>query len=245
MALVCQLPLRDFLTKLESYESTLGPFGNKTSFRTAHNKAKWALSMVEEVNKLRAFVAAKVMSINLLFATHTSQTLSKLESRTRNNYEELKMQFARNSDEVNQLREGLKSVETQISHTQQSSETRFDTLDAHAASAQTSLLSLRNIGSQILAFVSTFPVEIRDLLARIMQQNNRVYMILLSIQASTAVSPTSKLASNIKFEDVLGRNRELPYEYFQFWEVRMSLFQLTVVILTRLSALRGFSSSRI
>lgn len=72
MALACQLPLRDFLTKLETYESSMGPFAPKHSFRSAGRKAKWAVVLAADVEKLRALVAAKVLSINLLLATHSS-----------------------------------------------------------------------------------------------------------------------------------------------------------------------------
>jgi hypothetical protein len=72
MALACQLPLHDFMKKLERYESALGPFSKRTSFGVAGRKAQWAISFTEEVEKLRAVVAAKQISINLLLATHTS-----------------------------------------------------------------------------------------------------------------------------------------------------------------------------
>ena len=72
MALACQLPLHDFMKKLERYESALGPFSERNSLRGAGRKAKWALSLTEEVEKLRAVVAAKHISINLLLSTNTS-----------------------------------------------------------------------------------------------------------------------------------------------------------------------------
>ena len=72
MALACQLPLREFLTKLERYESSMGPFAPKQSFRGAGRKAKWAVAVARDVEKLRALIAAKVISINLLLATHSS-----------------------------------------------------------------------------------------------------------------------------------------------------------------------------
>lgn len=72
MALACQLPLREFLTKLEKYESSLGPWVDRTTYRGAGSKARWALEFAAEVEKLRALVAAKQISINLLLATHAS-----------------------------------------------------------------------------------------------------------------------------------------------------------------------------
>lgn len=72
MALACQLPLREFMTKLERYESSLGPWVERTSFRGAGRKARWASGFDGEVQKLRALVAAKQISINLLLSTHAS-----------------------------------------------------------------------------------------------------------------------------------------------------------------------------
>ncbi len=72
IALACQLPLQDFMKKLEKYESSLGPWTDRTSFRSAGRKMRWAVSFGPEVEKLRALVAAKLININLLLATHSS-----------------------------------------------------------------------------------------------------------------------------------------------------------------------------
>lgn len=72
MALACQLPLREFLKKLEGYESSLGPWADRTPVRNAGRKTKWAVSFGQEVEKLRALVASKLVSINLLLATQSS-----------------------------------------------------------------------------------------------------------------------------------------------------------------------------
>ena len=72
MALACQLPLRDFMVKIEKYESSLGPWSERTAFGSAGRKAQWAISFAEEVEKIRALVAAKHISINLLLVTHSS-----------------------------------------------------------------------------------------------------------------------------------------------------------------------------
>ena len=72
ITLACQLPLRDFLTKLEKYEHLLGPWADRTGFRVAGRKARWAVDFAAEVEKLRALVVVKLISINLLLATHAS-----------------------------------------------------------------------------------------------------------------------------------------------------------------------------
>ena len=72
MALACQLPLRDFQTKLEAYEASLGPWEQSSPIRRAGRKTKWAVIFTAEVDKLRALVAAKQISINLLLSMQTS-----------------------------------------------------------------------------------------------------------------------------------------------------------------------------
>ena len=72
MALACQLPLRDFLVKLEGYESKLGPFRERRTFRGMMKQSEWALMFAPEVERLRAMVTAKNISINLLLTMNIS-----------------------------------------------------------------------------------------------------------------------------------------------------------------------------
>lgn len=91
---------------------------------------------------------------------------------------------------------------------------------------QTSVMSLRSLGEQIMAFIRTFPHDMRDLLQSIMQADWRTYQAVLQIQERLARSPTSLHDSNIQFTNVLGEYRELPYEYFCQWEVRVYTYTI-------------------
>jgi hypothetical protein len=71
MALACRLPLQEFLNKIQKYEASMGAFAAR-SVKGAGRKAIWATYIAEEVQKLRALVSAKVLSITLLLNTHTS-----------------------------------------------------------------------------------------------------------------------------------------------------------------------------
>ncbi|EXJ78744.1 hypothetical protein A1O1_09146 [Capronia coronata CBS 617.96] len=71
MALACRLPLQEFLTKLQRYEAQLGPRA-AGSLKAGGRKAKWAVFITQDVYKLRGMASAKVLSINLLLATHAS-----------------------------------------------------------------------------------------------------------------------------------------------------------------------------
>lgn len=69
MALSCQIPLNNFLLKIKKYEPALGKSSHHKPVRASCRKVQWALSMTDEVRRLRAVITGKVMSINLLLST--------------------------------------------------------------------------------------------------------------------------------------------------------------------------------
>ena len=71
MSFACRLPLREVLEKLEKYESSLGPWTERTSFRSVGRKTRWAVFSGHEVERLRAPLVAKLINKNLLLATHS------------------------------------------------------------------------------------------------------------------------------------------------------------------------------
>lgn len=89
---------------------------------------------------------------------------------------------------------------------------------------RTSVVSIRDLGHQILGFMRTFPGEIRDRLQAIIQADWLTYQAVLQVQEQIAHSPTGLQASNIQFTNALGEYRSLPYEYFCHWEVRPATF---------------------
>ena len=120
----------------------------------------------------------------------------------------------------------LDGVEDNVSQAKETSNRRFDEIGAKFEDTRTSVMSLRTTWEQILGCLGTFPRarEMRELLQKILRANWQMYQILLKIQQSTARSPTGLLESNIRFEDALGDYREMPYEYFRHWEVRITAF---------------------
>lgn len=85
-------------------------------------------------------------------------------------------------------------------------------------SVEMSVVSLKDATQQILQFLHGFPREIRELLQKILRTNLQMYYMLRHFQNNLASSPTRFLESNIHFEDALGRTRQLPYEWFRYWE---------------------------
>lgn len=72
MAMACQFPLEEFRRKMTRYESSLGPLARRKSLYTIGQKTKWSVIFAEDVEKLRALIAAKHVSINLLLGMQTS-----------------------------------------------------------------------------------------------------------------------------------------------------------------------------
>jgi hypothetical protein len=247
MALACQFPLKQFLEKLERYEQSLGPFATGKAFSRAGRKAKWALYMTEEVTKFRSLIAAKVMSINLLLATQCAETLSKIDSRGRAEHSDLLSKIGEQRTRTSEVSKRLEEVREEVTRSCAASDEfaskqigqvkelqakvdildgnttssikQIDSLFCSAKSVHSSMISLKNIGEQIVQFIATFPAEIRDLLRRTIHTNLQLYHLLLHSQSNVSQPPTLLLQSNIRFEDALGRSRELPYEWFRNWEV--------------------------
>ena len=96
---------------------------------------------------------------------------------------------------------------------------RLDAISSDTNATQASVTNLRTLAEQIAGYIRTFPQNVRDALQGPMQSNWQMYQILLQIQRATSRAPTSLHASNIRFTNALGEYRELPYEYFCYWEV--------------------------
>ncbi|KAI9864391.1 MAG: hypothetical protein M1813_003311 [Trichoglossum hirsutum] len=242
MALSCQLPLQAFLSKLETYESSIGPSAPR-SFGGSARKAEWAVFMTEEVKKLRALVVAKGVSINLLLATHCSETLSEMESRARGEHSNLLSRVIDLRAGVNDVRQEAQEIKEELVHKQAEhavqqmeaandlnnkvdtinesishNTSQLNSISSTTSSIQTSIVSLRNLGGQFIQFINTFLAEMRELLQRVLRTNLQIYYMLLFSQSGMGRSPSLLLQSNIRFEDALGRVRELPYEWFRHWE---------------------------
>ncbi|KAF2239142.1 hypothetical protein EV356DRAFT_515376 [Viridothelium virens] len=226
MALATQFPLREFLARLDKYDRALDPFAS-SRVTGAGKKARWAIFIVEDVNKLRALISAKVISINLLLATHASETLSRMEQSGKSQHQESLEKIREQCSTLNNLSNRVQDVEatvrsnaTHLANDLALSASRMENnlasissdttnishqmngLSIGLASAEMSLLSLRSVGAQI----------------NILRSNMQMYYMLLTIDNKVAASPTLLLQTNIRLEDSLGVVRELPYEWFRYWE---------------------------
>ena len=67
MALAVQIPLQEFLDKIEKFKIAFeSPKSHFSELRKAGRKAQWAVWMQEEVNKIRSVVTMKIVTISVL-----------------------------------------------------------------------------------------------------------------------------------------------------------------------------------
>ncbi|KAL8718286.1 MAG: hypothetical protein Q9225_004564, partial [Loekoesia sp. 1 TL-2023] len=220
MALACQIPLKNFLTKIEQYDVSMSPFTNRFSLKSTGHKTQWALSISEDVIKLRALVAAKVLSINLLLAMHVSQTVSRIDSRLKTDNRHIAGKIMEHRNQLDRVERDIHNIDHRLEHERVANEQKLDEIHTTADQSRSAILSLRNLSDQIIAFIGSFPRELRDFMRRTLQDNYNMYHVLLQIQSSITARPTTLLDSDIKFEDALGRISNLPYDYFRYWEMQ-------------------------
>jgi hypothetical protein len=245
MALACSFPLHDFLSKLEKYEITMSPFATGTSFRSAGKKAQYAVFMSEDVKTMRAMISGKVISINLLLATHASETLSRTESQLSINQKSILARLEEAKDGMNSIRQEIECMNAatttsreqlrqeradstnrlteqlnQITQNTAGTKRNISALTMGVASISTSVTTLCNLGTQILSILRSFPAELRTLLETVLRTNTQMYAVLLEVHRKIGAHPTLMLDSNIRIEDALGEVRSLPFEWFRHWEVR-------------------------
>ncbi|KAL8651894.1 MAG: hypothetical protein Q9210_003006 [Variospora velana] len=218
MALACQIPLRNFLAKVEQYDTSMSPFATRFSFKSAGHKANWALFIAEDVTKLRALVAAKALSINLWFAMHVSKTVSRIDSKLEADNAEVTEKMNEQHGQLSRVEIELQALDRRLDQEYKATDKRLDHIEEATDQSKLAVFSLRTLSSQIATFISSFPREARVYMRRTLQDNFNMYQVLLQIQNCIAARPASSLDSDIRFEDALGRTRNLPYEHFRDWE---------------------------
>ncbi|KAL8784372.1 MAG: hypothetical protein Q9213_004024 [Squamulea squamosa] len=219
MALACQLPLQDFLAKLSKYEMSLGPWASHSFLRNATRKAQWATAFSDDVKQLRALVAAKQISISLLLAAHTSETVSKLSVKVNQQHLDLQHKTMTNSAKIDQTTSMINAVHVDTEKAKVAIHEKIDRLSSTLDQVQTSVSSARSLAQQLFDFFISFSWEPQKTMRAIVRSNWQMYRVLLEVQNSVSKTPTGRLDSNIKFENALGEYWEFPYEIFRHWEV--------------------------
>ena len=131
----------------------------------------------------------------------------------------LNPEMSENSTLLHQVHCKMEELGARIDTSRSATQASQDERSSNVRAMYSSVISLRSIAEQIKSFVASFPQEIRKLLYTIIADDRRIYHAVLQIQEGIKASPTSLHSSNVRFTDVLGEYRELPYEYFCHWEV--------------------------
>ena len=152
-----------------------------------------------------------------------SNSLSKMEAnlgkRREKEHSELLSKATEHRSTLDSMEGRIANIGDMVQHAAHKSDEKLEALSSDVEETKAAVMSFRNIGQQFMTFVTAFPLEMRDLLQKILQTNWQIYHILLSIQQTPTPSPTQSLDSNIQFEDAMGELIPLPYMYFRHWEV--------------------------
>lgn len=152
---------------------------------------------------------------------HYRQILSKINLRMKEEHGHLMSKITEHWNIMYKVQGHIERVEEGAISRAADTIKRLDAVSQQVAATHFSIRSFRRLAEQTAGFINTFPLEICDLLRRIMQNNWQMYQVILNVERSISRAPTSLHTSNIQFTNALGEYRELPYEYFCHWEVCM------------------------
>ena len=143
-----------------------------------------------------------------------------MNARMKQEQKDLHCKIAEHRTKLEQVQTSIENLEGNISQKTAAVCEKLNTISEKANATQLSVLSLRHFRDQIMAYIRTFPKEGIELLKTVIKNNAQIYQTLMQIQHSVSRAPSSLQPSNLRFTNVLGEYRELPYEYFCHWEVR-------------------------
>ena len=102
------------------------------------------------------------------------------------------------------------------------------------------LEDVRKTTNQVASAMSDLSEENRDWFRSVMYTNLKNYDAILAVQQSISSVPTTMTDSNIKFTDALDRHHELPYSYFQVWDVSIRPQIIAIASLISLQVFEAF-----
>ncbi|KAH8742784.1 hypothetical protein BGZ57DRAFT_382080 [Hyaloscypha finlandica] len=248
-ALGCQLPLQLFLQKIQKFETSLGASPSSKSLSGAVRKGQWAVFMTEEISRLRSEICAKMTIIHLSLVIHCSESLSRIEALN----QELRKDSGIRMPELEEGAQSSIGTKGTVFQLQSISDINqgpqelakeptvgyvelnkpFDPTPENARALFTavgtncsSIVCPKQVVDRILEVVTALSVELRGLLKRILNTNLQVYTFLQNLQPNIARSPLLQQSDSIQFEDVLGRTKHLPYQFFRYWPMLVTYLQM-------------------
>ncbi|KAF2687885.1 hypothetical protein K458DRAFT_485063 [Lentithecium fluviatile CBS 122367] len=225
MALTCRFPLQHFLEKMQKYEYSLGPFATQSRFRMdpTRRKLQWAVFMTDEVGRLRTAIGGKVLSINLLLAVHTSESLSSMEAEAHKSHATLLASILEHRLHLEKIQNEVVNVEKSINNhakIRMENSKELGRENHERGKHKYDKLSVPIYTASTYCRFHSLPSQVREALKQVIRSNVQMYTMLRAIHSRVVSSPTYQPADTIRFEDVLGRTKSLPYEYFRHVEWR-------------------------
>lgn len=174
----------------------------------------------------RTAIGAKILSINLLLATHTLEWLSEFRAQAQLSHTALiakiNAQRIAMTDIGRDNRATKDSVDSLTAEQTISNKALGQKIDYVKVSLRgvndtmsSQLLSFRDLGAQLTDILHRWPRQVRETLKQAIQSNLQMYAILRVIHTNTLRSPQHDPADAFRFEDALGRTHNLPYQYFR------------------------------
>ena len=145
--------------------------------------------------------------------------MSKLYTNVSRQHHDLSARDVFHREAVGRTHSKLDTIHHDTGRDQVQTQSKSDALAFRVEDVRVSISGFIDLAEQVINYVQSFSNGIQESLRFMMQSNWQIFQMLLKVQQSITQHPTALLQSNIKFEDVLGEYRELPYEYFRHWEV--------------------------
>ena len=157
LALACQLPLQEFLEKIEKFEESLGSWNtNNRSVLTIAHRLRWSMKYKDEAKALRARLAPNLATITVLLMTQTVDSLSDAEF----NRVELVQQMNDRVSSQSRTLSALKDSTYRIANAQDNLVTGQSHLTATAVKQAQDLQTLKSKADELLKGNDTHDVQL-------------------------------------------------------------------------------------
>jgi hypothetical protein len=191
---------------------------------------------VQRGSEMRTAVGAKVLSINLLLATHTSESISRVEAQARVSHASLLASILELRSQAVETDVSLRITQKTISRVAKEQARHEKILEDNAGilrnvsdaatATNTMVMSFRDLGVQLLQLVSTLPQQVRESLDQVVRSNQEIYTLVRDVHSSLLRSPVHDPLDTFRFVDVLGRSKTLPYQYFRHESVFRAFLEI-------------------
>ena len=126
---------------------------------------------------------------------------------------------------VTMARHSFRRTEKQLSSVEKRQENTQSQLSVGFRSVLREISILASMGRSFFSMLVPFSEKALEYLRKNMKVNMEMYALLLQIQTSIPQGMFFSQQDSIHFEDVLGRKKLLPYEYFRHWDVFDSMLR--------------------